>query len=323
MKLGSKLENHVLRTIVITLCTILFSPREHILIVIPGPASVELGRKIADMLNIEVVPVEFKRFPDGESYIRFDGNVENEDIVIVQTTSPPQNERLIQLFIMADNAKDQKAKSITAVVPYFAYARQDKRFRSGEAFSVKTLMKLLEKCGVNRIVTVNSHNPRILKTFKMQIDDLSAISLLAEYFKKKGFDKAFSLSLGKKALDTAVQANKILEGGYGCISTHRNRITGKVAIEKESLPVRNRNVIIFDDIVSSGGTMIKAVKLVKAEGADKVFAACVHSLLIGDSKDRILKSGADEIVGTDCVPSPVSVVSVAPLIAKALAKRGV
>ena len=323
MKLGSKLENHVLRTIVITLCTILFSPREHILIVIPGPASVELGRKVADMLNIEVVPVEFKRFPDGESYIRFDGNVENEDIVIVQTTSPPQNERLIQLFIMADNAKDQKAKSITAVVPYFAYARQDKRFRSGEAFSVKTLMKLLEKCGVNRIVTVNSHNPRILKTFKMQIDDLSAISLLAEYFKKKGFDKAFSLSLGKKALDTAVQANKILEGGYGCISTHRNRITGKVAIEKESLPVRNRNVIIFDDIVSSGGTMIKAVKLVKAEGADKVFAACVHSLLIGDSKDRILKSGADEIVGTDCVPSPVSVVSVAPLIAEALAKRGV
>ena len=293
------------------------------MIIIPGPASTELGRKIADILKIEAIPVEFKRFPDGESYIRFDGNVENEHVVIVQTTSPPQNERLIQLFIIADNAKDQKAKSITAVIPYFAYARQDKRFRSGEAFSVKTLMKLLEKCGVDRIITVNSHNPTILRTFKIHIDDLPAISLLAEHFKKKGFDGAFSLSLGKKALDTAVQANKVLEGGYGCISTQRNRVTGKVTIEKESLSVKNRNVIIFDDIISSGGTMIKAVKLVKAEGADRVFAACVHPLLIGNSKDRILKSGADEIVGTDCVPSPVSVVSVAPLIAEALAERGV
>jgi ribose-phosphate pyrophosphokinase len=323
VKSESKQEHTVKRTIIIILRTILFSPREHTLIIIPGPASPELGRKIADILKIEVVPVEFKRFPDGESYIRFDGKLEDEDIVIVQTTSPPQNERLVQLFIMADNAKDQKAKSITAVVPYFAYARQDKRFRSGEAFSIKTLMKLLEKCGVNRIITVNSHNPKILKTFKIHIDDLSAISLLAEYFKKKGFDKAFSLSLGKKALDTAVQASKVLEGGYGCISTHRNRITGKVTIEKEPLPVKNRNVIIFDDIISSGGTMIKAVKLVKAEGADRVFTACAHPLLIGDSKDRILKSGADEIVGTDCVPSPISVVSVAPLIAEALAKRGV
>ncbi|UCE28581.1 MAG: ribose-phosphate diphosphokinase [Candidatus Bathyarchaeota archaeon] len=293
------------------------------MMVIPGPASLKLGRRIADLLEVKTVPVEFKRFPDGESYIRFDGDVENEDVVIVQTTSPPQDERLIQLFIMADNAKDQKAKSITLVVPYLAYGRQDKRFRSGEAFSFKTLVALLDACGVNRIITVNSHNPRILKTSRIHIDDLSAIHLLAKYFKKKGFDGAFSLSLGKKALNIAMQANEVLKGGYGCISTHRNRITGKVALERENLSVANRNVIIFDDIISSGGTMIKAVELTKAEGAEKVFAACVHPLLVGNSKEGILKSGADEIVGTDCVPSSVGVVSVAPLIAEALAGRGV
>jgi len=289
--------------------------------VVPGSASQELGRKIADLLKIGVVPVEFKRFPDGESYIRFDGSVEGEDVVIVQTTSPPQNENLLQLFLMADNAKDLKARSITAVVPYFAYARQDKRFRSGEAFSVKTVMKLLETCGVHKIITVNSHNPEILRTFRIRLDDLSAIGLLAEHFKKQGFDGAFSLSLGKKAQGVAAEANGILRGGYGYVETRRDRLTGKVTIEKKALPVRNRNVIIFDDIISSGGTMIEAIGLIKEQGAQRIFAACVHPLLVGGAKDKIMESGAHGIVGTDCVPSPVSLVSVAPLIAKALTKE--
>jgi len=288
------------------------------MIVIPGPASQELGRKIADILKMRVVPTEFKRFPDGESRVRFTESVEGEDVVIVQTTSPPQNENLIQLFIMVDNARDLKAKSVTAVVPYFAYARQDKRFRQGEPFSVKTIMTLLETCGVGRIITVNSHNPKILRTFKIRIDDLSAISLLAEYFKKQDFKKAFSLSLGKKAVDMAMQADNVLGGGYGYISTRRDRISGEVTIEEKTLPVKNRDVVVFDDIISSGGTMVKAVRWVRKQGARRVYAACVHPLLIGDAKDRILESGADGIIGTDCVPSTFSVVSVAPLIARAL-----
>jgi ribose-phosphate pyrophosphokinase len=288
------------------------------MIVIPGPASQELGRKIADILKMRVVPTEFKRFPDGESRVRFTESVEGEDVVIVQTTSPPQNENLIQLFIMVDNARDLKAKSVTAVVPYFAYARQDKRFRQGEPFSVKTIMTLLETCGVGRIITVNSHNPKILRTFKIRIDDLSAISLLAEYFKKQDFKKAFSLSLGKTAVDMAMQADNVLGGGYGYISTRRDRISGEVTIEEKTLPVKNRDVVVFDDIISSGGTMVKAVRWVRKQGARRVYAACVHPLLIGDAKDRILESGADGIIGTDCVPSTFSVVSVAPLIARAL-----
>jgi len=292
------------------------------MIVIPGPASQELGRKIADLLGVEAVSVEFKRFPDGESYIRIDGDLKNEDVVIVQTTSPPQNESLVQLFLMADNANDLNARTITVVVPYLAYARQDKRFRSGEVFSAKTIVSLLEACGVDRVITVNSHNPEILKTFRLPVEDLSAIGLLAEYFKTHGFNGAFSLSLGKRALDMAKQANDVLKGGYDYISTQRDKVTGKVTIEEKALPVKNRDVIIFDDIISSGGTMVESVKWVRKQGAGRVYAACVHPLLIGDAKEKILKSGADGIVGTDCVPSPVSVVSVAPLIAEALTKRG-
>ncbi|UCG44989.1 MAG: ribose-phosphate diphosphokinase [Candidatus Bathyarchaeota archaeon] len=293
------------------------------MIIIPGPASQELGQKIAQLLEARVVPVEFKLFPDKESYIRFDGDVENKDAIIVQTTSPPQNERLIQLFILADNAKDQGARSITAVIPYFAYTRQDKRFRPGEAFSVKTIMTLLETCGVRRVITVNSHSPKILRSFKIHVDDLSAVGLLAEYFKDKGHDGALALSLGKKAIEMAVEADEVLGGGYGCLSTQRDRITGKVTVSKGSFQAKGCEVIIFDDIISSGGTMAKAVKLIKAEGANKVIAACVHPILVGNSEERILKSGADEIVGTDCVSSSLSNVSVAPLIAKALSIRGV
>jgi len=281
---------------------------------------VDLGREIAAQLKAKVVPVEFKRFPDGESYIRFEGDVKNEDVIIVQTTSPPQNENMIQLLLMADNAKDLGARDIAAVVPYFAYARQDTRFRSGEAFSAKTIVKLLQACGVNRIFTVNSHNPAVLKTLSLPIEDLSAIGLLARHFKKKGFKNAFSLSMGKKGLDTAVEASKVLEGEYGSIPTQRDRITGNVTMEKKTLQLGNKDVVIFDDIISSGGTMIKAITWMKEQGARRVYAACVHPLLIGDVKEKILKSGAVDIVGTDTVPSPVSVVSVAPLIAQALKK---
>jgi len=288
--------------------------------VIPGPASKELGERIAELLNAEAIRVSSKTFPDGESYIRF--NVESltdEDVIIVQTTSPPQEQKLIQLFLMADNANDMKAKSITAVVPYLAYSRQDKRFLSGEVFSIKTIMKLLEACSVNKIITVNAHNPTVLKTFKIPVNDLSAIPALAEYFKAKALvENPVSLSLGKKALAMAREANSILKGGFDYISTRRDVQTGKVTLEEKTLQVKNRDVIVFDDIISSGGTMAKAVEFAKKQGARKVYAACVHPLLMGDAQKKILESGAEEIISTDSVSSHVSKVSLAPLLSKEL-----
>jgi ribose-phosphate pyrophosphokinase len=289
--------------------------------IIPGPASQKLGKNIAKQLNAKLVPTEFKRFPDGESRIRFEDNIENEDVIIVQTTGPPQNENLIQLFIMADNAKDMKAKTITAVVPYFAYARQDQRFRLGEAFSLKTIITLLETCGVKKILAVNSHNPMILKTMPIPIEDLSAIPLLAEHYKNKGLGKAVSLSLGKKGLETAVEADEVLKGGHEYIPTQRDRATGAVTLEEKNLLIKGKDTIIFDDVISSGGTMIKAVAYAKDQGAKTINVACVHALLTEEVKNKILDAGAEQVVATDTVQSPVSVVSIAPLIAEALARK--
>jgi ribose-phosphate pyrophosphokinase len=290
------------------------------MIVIPGPASVELGKKVAAEINAGVVPVEFKRFPDGESYIRFDGAVEGRDVVIVQTTGPPQNENLVQLLLLADNAEDMGAKSTTAVVPYLAYARQDNRFRAGEALSVKTIVTLLKQCGVSRIVTVNSHNPGILRTLSVPVEDLSAITLLAQHLKKQGLKNAVSLSPGKKGLNTALEASKVLGGKHDYIPTQRDRITGNVTIEKKAVPIRDKDVVIFDDIISSGGTMIKLVACAREQGAKRIYVACVHLMPIGDAIEKILDNGADGIVSTDTVPSQFSFVSVAPLIAQALKK---
>jgi ribose-phosphate pyrophosphokinase len=291
--------------------------------IIPGPASKELGENVARYLKSEIVPIIFKSFPDGESYLRFETeSLQNEDVAIIQTTSPPQDQNLIQLLLMVDNALDMKARSIIVVVPYFAYNRQDKRFLPGEAFSIKTIMKLLKDCGVNLLITVNAHNPVVLKSFGIPVNDLSAIPLLAEYFMSKGLvENPLSLSLGKKALNVAKEANNILQGGFDYISTKRDVNTGKVTLEEKELDAKGRDVIVFDDIISSGGTMAQAVRFAKEKGARKVYAACVHPLLIGDSYRKIMEWGAEEIVGTDAVPSQVSKVSIAPLISKALALR--
>ena len=125
--------------------------------IIPGPSSTKLGNSIAEILEIETVRIAHKKFPDGESYIRFEGEVAGEEVAIVQTTGPPQDTNLIQLFILADAAKDLGAKRVIAVVPYLAYARQDKRFLPGEAISIQTIGKLLKASGIDELLTVNVH----------------------------------------------------------------------------------------------------------------------------------------------------------------------
>lgn len=290
------------------------------MIILPGPASQDLANRLASELKAKLIPVFFKKFPDGESYVRIDSDVQGEDAVIVQTTSPPQDERMMQLFLTASAAKDNGAKKITAVVPYFAYSRQDKVFLPGEAFSAKTVVDLLKTCGATQIITVNAHNPTALKHFNIPAKDLSAIPLLAQHFVDKGFEGAVSLSMGKKGLATAEEAANVLKGPADYVPTQRDRHTGKVTIEEKPLNVKGKVAIIFDDIISSGGTMIKAVAHTKRQGANKVYAACVHPILMADSREKIIQSGADAVIGTDSVPSLVSVVSVAPVIAEALRK---
>ncbi len=287
--------------------------------IIPGPSSQQLGEKIAELLYTEAVHVAFKNFPDGESYVRLEDSVRNEEVAIVQTTSPPQQDtKIIQLALLSDAAKRGGAKKVTAVVPYLAYARQDKVFLDGEALSAETVARMLQASGIDSLLTVNVHQEKVLSKFGFQARSVSAIPYLADYFKQKGLVGAFALAPDSGALPLVEEARAVLQGECGYLEKQRDRLTGKISTKNKKLDVKGRNVVIFDDIISTGGTIVAATEIVRALGAKKVYVGCVHALLIGGAEKRILDAGVEDIVGTDSVPSAVSRVSVAPLVVSEL-----
>jgi ribose-phosphate pyrophosphokinase len=286
--------------------------------IILGPASRELGEKMATLTGFEAVPVASKVFPDGESYIRLEASVKDEHVAIVQTTCKPQDTNLMQLAFMANAAKRNGARKVTVIVPYLAYARQDKIFLEGENVSIETIAAMLKAAGTDQLVTVNIHAEDTLNRFPFPAKNLSAIPLLAEHFVKKGYEKAFALAPDKGARYIAEQAKAVLGGESGNLEKQRDRYTGQTTHSGAHLNVKDKTVIIFDDITSTGGTIVSAAKILRTQGAKHIYAACVHGLLIGDAEKRILDAGVEEIVSTDSAPSKASKASLAPLLSEAL-----
>ena len=285
--------------------------------IICGPASKDLAEKVSSLTGYQGIPVVSKIFPDGESYVRLEGDVKGETVAIMETTCPPgQDGKLFQLTFMADAAKRAGASKVLAVVPYLAYARQDKMFLAGEGISVETIARMLKASGIDELLTVNIHSEPALSKFPFPAKTVSAVPLLAQYFVDKGFKDAFALSPDKGAMYIAQQAQTVLGGDCGHLNKTRDRYTGQTVQTAEGLNVKDQTVIIFDDIISTGGTIVGAAKILREQGAKHVFCACVHGLLIGDAEKRILDAGVEEIVGTDSVPGSVSKVSLAPLLSK-------
>src|SRR5208283_4911563 len=184
--------------------------------IICGPSSKALAEGISALTGFGFIPVVSKVFPDGESYVRLEGNVQGEEVAIVQTTCPPlQDGKLFQLAFMADAAKRGGAQKVIAVVPYLAYARQDKTFLAGEGISVETVARMLKASGIDELVTVNIHSEPALGQFPFPAKTLSAIPLLADNFVQKGHKGAFALSPDKGAMYIADQAQKVLGGKAG------------------------------------------------------------------------------------------------------------
>ena len=289
------------------------------MIIIPGPASSILGEAIARKLGKDPVFIYNRIFPDGESYIQLPRDIQGKTVVFIQTTAPEPDRKIIQLLFMARTAKDMGATRVIAVIPYMAYARQDKRFLEGEALSFDVIFDLLEAVGVDDTIIIDVHSEAILEDLKtkhkMKIHNLTAIYVLAEYMKNINYDGAYSLSpdIGRKNIVENV--SKIMNGGFACFEKVRDKYTGKTSMILKDLELRGKNVVIFDDIISSGGTMSLAIQGLKEQGSGKVAAVCTHALPVAGTNEKLRNAGADRIIATDTVESIYETVSIAGLIA--------
>ena len=292
------------------------------MIIVPGPASNILGEAIAHELGQEPVFITNRIFPDGESYIQMPNEVEGEAVVLVQTTAPDPDRKIMQLLFMARTAKDFGAERIVAVMPYMAYARQDKRFLEGEALSFDVVLGLLESVGVDDTIVIDVHCEEALEElqpkYTMKIHNLTALFVLAEYMKQHSYDGAYSLSpdIGRKKIVERV--SEVLGGGFAFFEKVRDRYTGKTTMIVKDLDLKGKNVVIFDDIISSGGTMSRAIQGLKEQGAGKVAAVCTHALPVPGANEKLRNAGADDIVATDTVESLYETVSIAGLVAEYL-----
>ncbi|MEM2363916.1 MAG: ribose-phosphate diphosphokinase [Candidatus Bathyarchaeia archaeon] len=286
--------------------------------IIAGPASSELGAKIASALGWRLIPLEFKTFPDGESYIRIDwGDFEGSEVVIVQSTHPPQDRHLMQLFLMADAARDA-GMGVEAVVPYLAYSRQDKMFRAGEAVSVVTVCKLMRCAGIRKLFVLDVHSEEALARSGIPAKNITAMFDIGKYFLGKELRDPIVVSPDEGAKRHAEEVAGVLGCEASNFRKERDRITGEVSVTPSGARFSGRDVVLVDDMISTGGSMLKAMAAIRAEGPHRIFVACTHPLLGEGVGRRLLEAGAEEIVGTDSFPNPFEKVSVANAIAEAL-----
>lgn len=294
-------------------------------VIIAGPASQLLAMQTAREMGVDIVTCEFKTFPDGEIYLRI--NVEKDDalkdkeVIIIQSTgavtSGDQNKQFFDLFNMISAVKRMNASKIKVVVPYLAYARQDKVFRPGECVFAETLLKIIESCGADEFYCIDLHAPKSLNVLKIPSFNLNPMKYIVDYMKKNlDIKDPIVVSPDKGAVERSTAFAKFFGESVQVekFSKERDVVTGKIKMTGE-LKVQGKDVIIADDIIATGGTMALAIEISKKCGARRVYAVGTHPLLIQNAVTTILGAGADAIIGTNTIDNPVPVVSMARLLA--------
>lgn len=287
------------------------------MIVIAGSASPKLSARVARRLECRLLKPELQHFPDGELYLKLGTELKGEHAVVVQSTRFPQDLNLMELFLLLDAAKDTGASRVTAVVPYFAYARQDKRFKPGEAVSLKTVVKLIQRAGADDIVAVDIHEEETVRDFPLPAKNFTAMPLLGRYLKKLGLRSPLALGADQGSEERAKIVGDEFGAEHDYLEKHRLTPT-KVATKPKKLDVSGRDVVIVDDIISTGGSMVEAAKILQHLGARSIRAACTHAVLVGNAHEKLKAAGIKEIIATDTIETPFSVVSVSPLIEEAV-----
>ena len=286
--------------------------------VVSGKSSEDLAKKLSRKIKANLVKSEVKIFPDGESKITLDGNISKEKSIVVQSMYPPVDTNLIQALSLISKAKEISSEVI-AIIPYMGYARQDTEFLPGEIVTMKVLGKLFKGAGASKIITVDIHSMIGLKHFTLKTKNVSAMPNLVKYFKKLRLKRPLVISPDQGGKDRAKEFADEFGSEYIALEKNRDRKTGKVQIKtKNTDKVAGRDLILVDDMISTGGSIIKATQFLKKQKCKKVYVACTHALLMNDAEKKIREIGVTNIVSANTIPGKTSVVDISDIIAKAI-----
>ena len=266
-----------------------------------GNSNKNLSQKISKYLKTRLVNSSIKKFSDGEIYVEINENIRGNSIFIVQSISSPANDNLMELLICIDALKRSSAKNITAVIPYFGYARQDRKVVPRTSISAKMVSNLITKAGADRVVTLDLHSGQIQGFFDIPVDNLFATPIFARHIKKKIKSKnliCVAPDVGGTARARAL--GKMLNVGLAIVDKRRPA-PGKSEVMNVIGNVNGKTCIIVDDIIDSGGTIVNAAKILKQKGAKDVHVYCSHGVLSGDAVEKIKKSRVKNLVITDTI----------------------
>lgn len=289
-------------------------------VVLPGPSSIKLGCSIASYLNVDPVEVELRTFSDGESKIKINANLLNRKCIIVQSTYPPVDSHFLQTLMMLSYCNDSGASAVIPVIPYMGYARQDKVFLEGEFVTMSMIARLIEYFEIHNLITVDIHSTKALSYFNFNIFNISSVPLLAKYaINNFNLTDPIIVSPDLGGVPRAKELAGIMNASFLGLRKNRDRFTGNITMgEKLDITITNRDIVILDDMISSGGTILKAVDILRNNNCGKIFVMCVHALSDEKSINLLKRSGINEIVSTNSIPRSCSKIDLSNEIARTL-----
>ena len=293
--------------------------------ILTGNCHPELAGDICDYLGTTLVSKEIGRFQDGEISVKIEETVRGADVFVIQPTSPPVNENLMELLVMIDALRRASARRITAVVPYYGYARQDRKARPRDPITAKLVANLLTTAGARRLLSIDMHAPQIQGFFDIPVDHLYAFPIMVEYFAEMDLSNFTAVAPDIGSVRRVRSFARHLNIPLAIIDKRRPQ--ANVAEVMNIIgEVENKNVILFDDIIDTAGTMTAAARALKAAGADRVYAAGSHALFSGPAVERLRAAPLEKIVVTNSIPQDnhgeelnnLEVLSIAPLLGEAI-----
>ncbi len=297
------------------------------LTLISGRAHPALASEIAQHLGLPLGDVQLADFPDGEISVQLDHNIRGRDVFLVQPTGPPSNDRLMERLILLDACRRASAARITAVIPYFGYARQDRKDAGRVPITAKLVANLVVQAGADRVLTMDLHAAQIQGFFDVPVDHLYAAPILDEYFQSLGLsgEEIIVLSPDEGSIKRSLSHVRRLGGSLAIVDKRRSSATETEQANLIGGPIEGKTVLIFDDMISTGGSIVGAVEVAREHGAREIYVSATHAVLCGPAPTRLRTATIKECVFTNSLPLTgekalpnMTVVSVAPLLGEAI-----